>query len=63
MSNDPKVIARLLRSMAGGTMARVAGHDVILVAAADLLDLYRKTLETIAGSAADQLQATQARGK
>jgi hypothetical protein len=38
--NDPKVIAKLLRAMAGGTNAKKYQHDIIFNAAADLLEEY-----------------------
>jgi hypothetical protein len=38
MKNDPKTIARLLRAMATATAYKQMKHDVILKAAADLLD-------------------------
>lgn len=37
-TNDPKVIAKLLRALAGGDNAVASGADVILNAAAELLD-------------------------
>lgn len=36
--NDPRVLARLLRAMAGGTCSRQESYDVIFNAAADILD-------------------------
>lgn len=42
-TNDPAVIAKLLRAIAGGTNAQKHGQDIILNAAADLLDLYQTT--------------------
>jgi hypothetical protein len=38
VKNDPKVIAKTLRAMAGGTDHVATGQDIILKAAADLLD-------------------------
>lgn len=39
MSNDPKTIAKLLRAISAGTMARVSGHDIIFETAALLIDV------------------------
>lgn len=38
--NDPKVVARLLRAIAGGTDAQKSKQDVILNIAADMLEKY-----------------------
>lgn len=38
--NDPKVIARLLRAIAGGTDAKKSKQDIILNVAADMLEKY-----------------------
>lgn len=35
--NDPSTIAKLLRAIAGAANAKTAGHDIILLAAADML--------------------------
>jgi hypothetical protein len=44
--NDPKVIAKLLRAIAGSDNAKAANHDVIFAAAARLLDPPPSGLET-----------------
>lgn len=36
--NDPKVVAKLLRAIAGGTFAQLHNQDVIFNCAADMLD-------------------------
>lgn len=36
--NDPKVVAKLLRAIAGGVDAKRNKHDTILICAADMLD-------------------------
>lgn len=48
--NDPKTLARLLRSIANGTEAQANKHDVIFNAAAEWLEL-------LATFSQDELQA------
>jgi hypothetical protein len=42
--NDPIVLAKLLRAIAGGTDAQASGHDLIFNAAAELLEQYAEAI-------------------
>jgi hypothetical protein len=54
--NDPIVLAKLLRAIAGGTDAQAIGHDTIFKAAAELLEQCAEAQRYIA--ARKQRQAT-----
>lgn len=38
--NEPKTISKLLRAIAGGAEAQKNRHDVILIAAAEMIDAF-----------------------
>lgn len=47
VSNNPAVICKLLRAIAGGTDAKASKHDVIFNAAADIIEKLQAEIDDI----------------